>query len=388
MWRGSDLAAPFGAIASLQENAQPVFRPAAASPAGVAGPSSPAAANVFAPASASALKENAQPALHPVAAPPAVVVVPPLLAAPNALPQAGSLKENARPVLCAAAAPSAGAASLTGPAEGTPRPAHSAKPTSSGTPMVGSQSVGGTIGTQPSAWWNTVGALHRFFGSATGGFASPPLGLEQRRKRPADASVYIDEEFREEEQHFRPAHRTAGSRPASAAASTAAATSAASPVAPAVAGRAAGSAGNPSPLARDALGSALASPQRRGEASGAPRSHQARQPGPGGLREGRENTSEEGEGSSSDDEDMGDKENWLHPAAASGRGAAVVDHGRALRELTLEVLRESGSSDAESSSGGSNFESENLAEQLAERVRQNVDGRYDFEVFEDPEMRE
>merc|ERR1712066_485362 len=42
-------------------------------------------------------------------------------------------------------------------------------------------------------------------------------------------------------------------------------------------------------------------------------------------------------------------------------------------------------SDIESSSGESDFHTENLAELLAERIERNADGRYDFNIYVDPE---
>ena len=50
-----------------------------------------------------------------------------------------------------------------------------------------------------------------------------------------------------------------------------------------------------------------------------------------------------------------------------------------------QECREHPISDVESSSGR-DFESANLTGQLAERVFQNVVGRYDFEVIADPGM--
>jgi len=87
-----------------------------------------------------------------------------------------------------------------------------------------------------------------------------------------------------------------------------------------------------------------------------------------------------------------DKENGFRLSVGGDRTnrTTVLDHMRALRELTLEVPQECMEhpfSDVESSSG-SDFQSENLSEQLAERVFQNTNGRYDFEVFVDAEMQD
>jgi len=98
-----------------------------------------------------------------------------------------------------------------------------------------------------------------------------------------------------------------------------------------------------------------------------------------------------GEEAGSPDAEAGaeDKENQRVSVSSDGL-ATIVDQGRALLDVAVEVpqeYKEHPFSDVESSSGSSEFESENLAEQLAERVHQNVDDRYDFEVFVDPENR-
>jgi len=90
---------------------------------------------------------------------------------------------------------------------------------------------------------------------------------------------------------------------------------------------------------------------------------------------------------------MEDKEN-SHRGPVSGARAALLDHSRALRELALEPPPEEPEralSDAEPSSeggaepvAGGDFQSENLAELLAQRVQLNADGWYDFDVYMDP----
>jgi hypothetical protein len=59
----------------------------------------------------------------------------------------------------------------------------------------------------------------------------------------------------------------------------------------------------------------------------------------------------------------------------------------ALKDLVLEVppgLEEHPESDIESSSGSESQENQNLADLLADRIHNNVEGRYDFEIFCDP----
>lgn len=68
--------------------------------------------------------------------------------------------------------------------------------------------------------------------------------------------------------------------------------------------------------------------------------------------------------------------------------ASLAD--RVLRELDLDSSPEkqgSADRDIEVSSNGSDFHSEGLADQLAERIRRNEGGRYDFKTYVDPENR-
>ena len=58
----------------------------------------------------------------------------------------------------------------------------------------------------------------------------------------------------------------------------------------------------------------------------------------------------------------------------------AVNQSRALRDLVLDWPQDDMDhtvSDADWSSGGSDFESEGLADRLAERIRLNTDGLYD-----------
>jgi len=277
----------------------------------------------------------------------------PLAALPAAA--AAPLQENARPVACGAEA--TGGPGIDGSPGAVPAGHHAkllealasglvhtaCKGTAVrefGTPVDGSpvgrghtdQLLGGMPASSPQ----------QLRGCQPGGFALERLGgLDQRRKRQADSSVYVDEEFRDERPHTRPALQST-----SAAASS--------------------SSGSRAPMAP------LDGPARWDP--------QPSPPAPGGSWE------ESGEGMDVDLEPEG-KENG--PGSSDlARAAAAVDHARALRDLVLEVPQECEDhpfSDVESSSGDSDFQSENLAGRLEERVRDNADGRYVFEVFVDPE---
>jgi len=63
-----------------------------------------------------------------------------------------------------------------------------------------------------------------------------------------------------------------------------------------------------------------------------------------------------------------------------------VDESRALRDVFIDIppeFKEHPYSDC-GSDDGCDFQSENLAEQLAERIQQNAHDWYDFEIYEDP----
>jgi len=83
-----------------------------------------------------------------------------------------------------------------------------------------------------------------------------------------------------------------------------------------------------------------------------------------------------------------DKEN--EPRLTSERAMSALDSARVLREMAIEVPAEdcvfseveySSSEDGDCPGEGP---PSNLAELLAERVRQNAEGRYDFDIYEDP----
>ncbi|CAE8641939.1 unnamed protein product, partial [Polarella glacialis] len=84
-----------------------------------------------------------------------------------------------------------------------------------------------------------------------------------------------------------------------------------------------------------------------------------------------------------------DQENVATAGAPRAPRAAGGDLSRAMQELVLEVpqiVQDNPYSDIEDSDDdGSEFQSENLAARLAERVEQNADGKYDFEIYVDPE---
>lgn len=81
---------------------------------------------------------------------------------------------------------------------------------------------------------------------------------------------------------------------------------------------------------------------------------------------------------------------WNLPASGSdaepsGSAHPSAARGEPLAECFLEVpaeYQEHPYSDIESSD--EEFQSENLADRLAERVQHNADGRYDFDIYEDP----
>lgn len=81
--------------------------------------------------------------------------------------------------------------------------------------------------------------------------------------------------------------------------------------------------------------------------------------------------------------------NSIHPYAAlpaSAEGVSAVQRD-VLGDVDVEVPQEFQDhpfSDIESSSGGSDFQTENLAEHLAERIAENADDMYVFDVYVDP----
>lgn len=259
---------------------------------------------------------------------------------------AALLQENERPAGCAVGTGVAGVAGAAGAkwpgkAGEAPQRARSASGAFArefGTVVDGSQAPGGLA---------VEGAAR------PGGTRRSPcrhLGFDQRRKRPADASVYIDEEFRVEHQHGRPAHRSAAGAPAPSSASAT------------------------TPPSDVVVGNTSEATRAPGSPSGGRTSQQLS----AGVNCPDEDVDE--------DADMEDKENEPRNSEGTAR-AAVLEHHRALREITLGLPpgdEDDPFTDADSSSGESDFQSENLAEQLAERVRLNADGLYDFEVYVDP----
>lgn len=56
---------------------------------------------------------------------------------------------------------------------------------------------------------------------------------------------------------------------------------------------------------------------------------------------------------------------------------------RLFRELAIEATEDEPHEESECS----DFQGEGLSERLEERIQQNADGRYDFEIYVDPENR-
>lgn len=209
----------------------------------------------------------------------------------------------------------------------------------------------------PGALWGARSPQRqRAFGFQAGGLA-PGLGFDHhRRKRPVDPTVYVDDEFRDEALE-RPALR---SRTPTSACPGLESTPAASSSAIVGADTAmAWSAPAPTEAATVGLFHRDATPAM--------------------------STGAEADDGGAEDVDMEDKEN--EPRASAVGVAIAAEPSRALREMLLEVppeCKEHPYSDIESSEDG-DFRSENLAEQLAERVQQNEGDRYHFDVYIDPE---
>lgn len=205
----------------------------------------------------------------------------------------------------------------------------------------GSGTDGGLSASPGPRWCGGSGSPRRQL--ATRGFQSGILSAQSfGRKRPADPSFYVDDEFLDE----------AESRPAVRPCSTPASSS---------------SAGSDFAFGRQVLSEVR----------------------PRLFRDSTPATASEGthlDDSSISDVDLEDKENDFGPVT---RGLHV-EHDRVLRELAVEVSLESKDqlySDVESSDDDY-FRSEHLAEQLADRIRRNEGGRYDFEIYVDPESRD
>jgi hypothetical protein len=74
-------------------------------------------------------------------------------------------------------------------------------------------------------------------------------------------------------------------------------------------------------------------------------------------------------------------------SGVAGLGLSGTWERVALRDIVLECpteYEEHDCSDIESSDGGEDMQSENLAELLEERIRQNEGGCYDFDIYCDP----
>jgi len=250
-------------------------------------------------------------------------------------------------------------------------------------PVDGSPTAGGlTSSSQPSKGYTSSGAIQQR-GFSMGSFpCTPPsvsqhLGLDRhRRKRPADPVIFIDDEFRD-------GHRGPGT---SNAANSVASVPSLGSTHPCLS-----TASSPRAAAAAALalltGSGSTFTQAEEEES-----IQAMATDDVEMEEGspdKENKPPEPLSTPSEAADLPSAE-WILPASGSDAEPSGSAHpwaarGEPLAERVLEVpveYQEHQYSDIESSD--EEFQSENLADRLAERVQQNADGRYDFDIYEDP----
>jgi hypothetical protein len=223
------------------------------------------------------------------------------------------------------------------------------------TPVDGSPTAGFEFPTTPS------------FHIGVGGLAATSLRLkswDRRRKRSADMGVFVDEEFRGDSSGLRNTDERARARQAVEAPGSASASS--------------GSRFSPVQAAFPSMPLSVAPAPSHTEAEVDVEMEDI-------VEDNTENEPPRGLP--------------LPPINPGALGAAM--ERLVLKDLVLEVppeLQEHPESDVESSSGHSTAGSEgeedsnaeprlrkNLADMLAERIQNNVDGRYDFEIFCDPE---
>eukprot|EP00931_Biecheleriopsis_adriatica_P047264 TRINITY_DN27220_c0_g1_i1.p1 TRINITY_DN27220_c0_g1~~TRINITY_DN27220_c0_g1_i1.p1 ORF type:complete len:351 (+),score=76.56 TRINITY_DN27220_c0_g1_i1:71-1123(+) len=269
-----------------------------------------------------------------------------------------------------------------------------------------SPSSGGVGGQGRPAW-----GLHG------GGFAQPPSGYAQHRKRPAGIAFFVDSEFRAPQAEPEPVRSAA--RHDSLLASPTPASSSSAPAAAASL-----SSSSSSPAADEVeTGSATAAVAFAGvrscmtvpgsETPVAETLGEAAQVGSSSAGGGVGSDSSSSEAESDPDKENQAPDWWAEADAVDistrvlrppfetpggesgeGEGGGLREVRAILQELALEVpdelqaqMQEDNHADAADVSDDDGFYSENLAEQLEERIRQNVDGRYDFEIFVDPENR-
>jgi len=225
-----------------------------------------------------------------------------------------------------------------------------------GAPVAGSLDAGGQVEGSPQQAAASLGWLQRGKGSPLIRGPRPHMPvIEQRRKRPAESLVYVDDEFREEQLQRPP--------PGMVASATA----------------------SVSQHASSSSGVQSSSPRREPRGDSASRNLGDE----GEVRQSASvHSSQDGSLTPSPPPEDEDKEN-LPRSERSHRDQAGSFDLRALRDVVIEPQEHAAMEEEEEEcSCDDDFDTEGLAEQLNERIRQNVDERYDFEVYVDPENRD
>jgi len=278
------------------------------------------------------------------------------------------LQENSWPAACSEGAACGGATSSAPPG---PKPMHQ-RPKGAigsgqrefGVPVGGSLDAGGQVEGSPQQATASLGWLQRGRGSPLIRGPRPQTQVvEQRKKRPAESLVYVDDEFREEQLQRPP--------PGMVASATAS-----------VSQHASSSSGLHSSSSRQSTASTLRHDPHSDSVSRRARDEDE-------MRQSvSAHSSQDGSLTPIRPEDM-DKENFSRSEADRRNEAAPFDL-RALRDIVVDEPQEHAEMEEEEEefSCDDDFDTEGLAEQLAERIQQNVDERYDFEVYVDPENRD
>lgn len=251
-------------------------------------------------------------------------------------------------------------------------------------PVDGSPTAGGLTSSPPFGYATSsgsqslglsMGSFHPVGLPASGTLASQHLGFDpRRRKRPADPGIYVDDEFRE-------GHRGTG-------------TSSAAPVA---SDHSAGSnaIARSSSSAHDAFPGVAVQPPTPSGSLQADAEAMLADVEMDEASPGKENKPPESLSAPSMVPDLASAALSVPASLSVATGSSDAPGGRAepsatipgapLGERFLDVpleYQEHPYSDIESSD--EEFQSENLADRLAERIQQNVDGRYDFDIYMDP----
>jgi len=241
-------------------------------------------------------------------------------------------------------------------------------------PVDGSPTAGGLTSSQPFGYTVSSSSQHLGFSlGSTPPAVSPHLGLDpRRRKRPADPMIFVDDEFRDG------LRGTGASNSAPNVASVPSASSTLTADSDSSAPGVVAAATQPLPTASELAGAEAEEDD----------SIQAIREDDVEMEEGtpgKENKPPEPFSIPSEPSEVAALTStaWSLPGSST---QALAERGAPLAERFLEVpleYQEHQFSDIDESSD-EEFQSENLADRLSERIQQNADGRYDFEIFTDP----